>query len=93
MDMFFAYMFVASATPLFLWLEHRKIAITSIPFILIMWTLAVGFLFDGFLFHITESTFVVAVLINVVIAHAAAFILYASPHVANKTKRITETSE
>ncbi|GAF23400.1 MULTISPECIES: spore morphogenesis/germination protein YwcE [Shouchella] len=93
MDMFFAYMFVASATPLFLWLEHRKIAISSIPFILIMWLLAIAFLFEGFLFHITESTFVVAVLVNVVIAHIAAFILYASPLLMSKTKQLTGTSE
>lgn len=58
-----------------------------------MWLLAIAFLFEGFLFHITESTFVVAVLVNVVIAHIAAFILYASPLLMSKTKQLTGTSE
>ncbi len=47
MDLFFAYMFVASATPLFLWLEHRKIAVLSIPFIVVMWLLSIAFLFEA----------------------------------------------
>ncbi|WP_078390965.1 spore morphogenesis/germination protein YwcE [Shouchella patagoniensis] len=93
MDLFFAYMFVASATPLFLWLEHRKIAMLSIPFIVVMWLLSIAFLFEGFMFHINESAFITAFLVNVVIAHIAAFILYASPHIQTKTKQTKETAE
>ncbi|WP_059103473.1 spore morphogenesis/germination protein YwcE [Shouchella shacheensis] len=77
MDLFFAYMFVATATPLFLWLEHRKIAILSIPFIIVMWLLALGFIFEIALF--SEVPFVTAFIVNVVIAHLAAFMLYAYP--------------
>ncbi|GAF13873.1 hypothetical protein JCM19046_4430 [Bacillus sp. JCM 19046] len=93
MDLFFAYMFVASATPLFLWLEHRKIALLSVPFIFVMWALAISFLFEGFMFHISESTFIAGFLINVLIAHVAAFILYASPYYQAKSKKLSETSE
>ncbi|WP_353626326.1 spore morphogenesis/germination protein YwcE [Bacillus sp. JCM 19041] len=45
------------------------------------------------MFHITESAFITAFLVNVVIAHIAAFILYASPHIQTKTKRTKETAE
>ncbi|ALA54982.1 spore morphogenesis/germination protein YwcE [Shouchella clausii] len=93
MDLFFAYMFVASATPLFLWLEHRKIALASIPFIIVMWVLALAHIFDGFLFDLHHSAFVTAFLINVFIAHFAALVLYVYPHLRSKSRRFTQSTE
>lgn len=37
MDMFFAYLLVASATPLFIWLDNKKVALSAIPPIILMW--------------------------------------------------------
>lgn len=36
MDMFFAYLLVASATPLFIWLDNKKVALSAIPPIILM---------------------------------------------------------
>ncbi|SDB91827.1 spore morphogenesis/germination protein YwcE [Shouchella lonarensis] len=89
MDLFFAYMLVASATPLFLWLEHRKIAFMSIPFILIMWGLFASFLME----FTPQTTFVVAFLLNVLIAHVAAFLLYTYPYLQKRKVRTTIRSK
>ncbi|BAB05787.1 spore morphogenesis/germination protein YwcE [Halalkalibacterium halodurans] len=93
MDLFFAYMLVASATPLFLWLEHRKIALTSIPFIIIMWVLALSHMFEGFLFDLHHSVFLTAFFVNVIIAHFAALVLYAYPHIRPKSRTFTESMD
>nr|MDF9460352.1 spore morphogenesis/germination protein YwcE [Bacillus pumilus] len=87
MDMFFAYLCIATATPLFLWLENRKIALASIPPIMIMW------IFFGL--YMTSSlspaghTFMIAFFaINVILAHIAAFLIYGLPFIR---KRFSDT--
>ncbi|MHC8522955.1 spore morphogenesis/germination protein YwcE [Rossellomorea sp. H39__3] len=37
MDVFMVYLFIATATPLFLWIEHRKWAVAHIPFVIALW--------------------------------------------------------
>ncbi|MRX71169.1 spore gernimation protein [Bacillus lacus] len=78
MDMFFAYMMIATATPLFLLPEHKKLAAASIPFISAMWI--TFFMYYGaeasMLFH---TAFLLLFTLNVLMAHFAAFIIFAIP--------------
>ncbi|AGN38354.1 spore morphogenesis/germination protein YwcE [Bacillus sp. GM2] len=86
MDMFFAYLLIASATPLFLWLDNKKVAISSIPPIILMWVF--------FFFYMTSSLsptghslMIVLFILNVVIAHVAAFIIYGLPLIRKHMSR------
>lgn len=36
MDVFFAYLLIGTATPLFLWKENKKLAILQVPLIILM---------------------------------------------------------
>ncbi|MBD1379750.1 spore morphogenesis/germination protein YwcE [Metabacillus arenae] len=78
MDMFFAYALIASATPLFLWTEKRGWALFHLPFIALMWV------FFGI--YLTTDLSVVGYILmfmvfvgNIIFAHVAAFVLWASP--------------
>ncbi|MDA7025302.1 spore morphogenesis/germination protein YwcE [Bacillus sp. CLL-7-23] len=86
MDMFFAYLLIASATPLFLWLDNKKVALSSIPPIMLMW----GFFF----FYMTNrlsptghSLMVVLFILNVIIAHIAAFFIYGLPLIRKHSRQ------
>jgi hypothetical protein len=78
MDMFFAYLMLASATPLFLWLENKKIAISSIPPIILMW-IFFGLYLTSSLSPTGHSLMIALFAINVIVAHIAIFILYGLP--------------
>ncbi|KYC98788.1 hypothetical protein B425_3251 [Bacillus amyloliquefaciens] len=74
MDMFFAYLLVASATPLFIWLDNKKVALSAIPPIILMWVF--------FYFYATSSLsplghtlMIILFAVNVIVAHIAAFII------------------
>ncbi|WP_349408926.1 spore morphogenesis/germination protein YwcE [Pseudalkalibacillus sp. SCS-8] len=86
MSVFLVYLLVATATPLFLWPERKKLAIFQIPFILCMWLYVVLYLsFElSTLVHIILGSIFVA---NVIFAHVAAFLIFKS-HVFDKVKKI-----
>ncbi|WP_170006476.1 spore morphogenesis/germination protein YwcE [Bacillus fonticola] len=78
MDVFVMYLFIATATPLFIWTEHRKLVYLQAPFLIALWT------FIAIYLVIPESTLVLAALWilflgNVVFAHIAAWVLYLYP--------------
>jgi hypothetical protein len=80
------YLFVATATPLFLWIEKRKMALWHLPFLALMWI--------GFILYISnhahpfvEPFFFVLFIGNVIYAHIAAFLLYASPFLQQRKHR------
>ncbi|MCY8023819.1 spore morphogenesis/germination protein YwcE [Bacillus sonorensis] len=86
MDMFFAYLLIASATPLFLWLDNKKVALSSIPPIILMWVF--------FFFYMTSSLtptghslMIALFIINVIIAHIAAFLIYGLPLIKKRMNR------
>ncbi|MDQ0206198.1 spore morphogenesis/germination protein YwcE [Alkalicoccobacillus murimartini] len=89
MGIFFFYMFVASATPLFLWLEHHKIAVASIPGIFLMWILGSIYIISPSIW--IEATFIVTFAVNVMLAHYAAIVLYGMP--LFKQKRLLRNSK
>ncbi|ASB86912.1 spore morphogenesis/germination protein YwcE [Bacillus sonorensis] len=86
MDMFFAYLLIASATPLFIWLDNKKVALSSIPPIILMWVF--------FFFYMTSSLtptghslMIALFIINVIIAHIAAFLIYGLPLIKKRMNR------
>lgn len=84
MDVFFVYLLIVSATPLFLWDQRKNLALLHIPFILLLWvyfgmyaTMDLNMtmhVFGGSLF-----------IINLVFAHVAAYLIYAKPIIKRKT--------
>lgn len=78
MDIFFAYLLIGTATPIFLWLENRKIALLQIPLIALMWTLLGFYLYSNVGLTgqiILGSVFVV----NIIAAHLTVlYVLYTS---------------
>ncbi|WP_198863938.1 spore morphogenesis/germination protein YwcE [Bacillus velezensis] len=83
MDMFFAYLLVASATPLFIWLDNKKVALSAIPPIILMWVF--------FYFYATSSLsplghtlMIILFAVNVIVAHIAAFIIYGLPRLRRR---------
>ncbi len=90
MDVFFVYLLFASATPLFLWVEKRKWAIISIPFVIALW---VGFAFYVTADHLTtmDHTMILTIfIINAIIAHIAALALMVGPLFANKHNHVSQ---
>ena len=89
MDVFFAYLLIATATPLFLWKERRTLAIMHIPVIIAMWVVFISNMNAdfGILGH---TIFMLAFIVNVFIAHMAIFHLFIVPFFAmiKKPKRI-----
>ncbi|WP_433745579.1 spore morphogenesis/germination protein YwcE [Falsibacillus pallidus] len=79
MDVFMVYLFVATATPLFLWAEHKKWAIVHSPFVIALWASFIYYVAVpdmGTLGHIVLWTLFIA---NFLYAHVAAIYLYAAP--------------
>ncbi|MFY4776081.1 spore morphogenesis/germination protein YwcE [Metabacillus sp. RGM 3146] len=78
MDVFVVYLFIITATPLFLWIERRRLAIFHIPFIAGIWAYFILYLTGALdsMNHIILNTFFVA---NVLFAHISAFLIYAYP--------------
>ncbi|TSB45139.1 spore morphogenesis/germination protein YwcE [Alkalicoccobacillus porphyridii] len=79
MGVFFFYMFVASATPLFLWIEYHKIAVASIPGIFAMWILGSIYIISPSWW--LEAWFIFTFAVNVILAHWAAIVLYGMPFI------------
>lgn len=48
MDVFFAYLLIGTATPLFLWNENKKLAILQVPLIILMWTTLILYMYSDF---------------------------------------------
>ncbi|MGD6816449.1 spore morphogenesis/germination protein YwcE [Metabacillus sp. 84] len=78
MDVFVVYLFIATATPLFLWPERKKLALIHIPFIAGMWTYFILYL-SGSLNFIDHFVLNMIFVGNVIFAHIAAFLIYAFP--------------
>ncbi|QDI92677.1 spore gernimation protein [Salicibibacter halophilus] len=78
MGIFFLYLFIASATPLFLWKEKRKLALASLPLLIAMWVLS-GFYVTDSLSSAAHTFFMVLFSFNVLMAHVAAIVLYVKP--------------
>ncbi|MCA0988837.1 spore morphogenesis/germination protein YwcE [Guptibacillus algicola] len=78
MDVFMVYLFVITATPLFLWKDYRKLAYVHIPFIIANWALLI-FYIGGGMTPAANTIFISLFVINVLFAHLAAFLLFALP--------------
>jgi len=77
MDVFFAYLLIGTATPIFLWLENRKIALLQIPLIVLMWTTLILYMYADFgAGHLIFGSIFV---INIIAAHLTVlYVLYTS---------------
>lgn len=78
MGVFALYLFIATATPLFLWTEHRKLVYMQLPFLIALWSTVVLY------FVFPESTLLVVILSalfvgNILFSHYAAFMIYVYP--------------
>ncbi|MBA4493180.1 spore morphogenesis/germination protein YwcE [Paenactinomyces guangxiensis] len=87
MSVFMVYLFVASATPLFLWTERRRLALLHLPFIVAMWVY--------FILYVTTELSVWSHLLfgiifigNIIFAHVAAFLIFASPVLERRHRKI-----
>ncbi|QNG60056.1 spore gernimation protein [Bacillus sp. PAMC26568] len=83
MDVFFVYLLIVSATPLFLWDQRKNLALLHIPFILLLWV------YFGMYatMDLTMAMHVIGVslfVINLVFAHVAAYLIYAKPVIKRK---------
>lgn len=78
MDVFFAYLLIGTATPLFLWNENKKIAILQIPLIALMWASLVLYLYSDF--GMTGQIILGTLFaVNIIIAHLTVlYVLYVS---------------
>lgn len=78
MDVFFAYLLIASASPLFLWKENVKLAIFQIPVVILMWVMFILYIsFDfGMTGHIVFGSFFA---LNVILAHITVFYVFIRP--------------
>lgn len=83
MDVFFVYLLIVSATPLFLWDQRKNLALLHIPFILLLWV------YFG-MYASMDLTMAMHVfglslfVINLVFAHVAAYLIYAKPVLKRK---------
>ncbi|QQK75471.1 spore gernimation protein [Salicibibacter cibarius] len=78
MGVFFLYLFIASATPLFLWKEKRWLALASLPLLIVMWIMS-GFYVANMLTPAAHTFFMILFSFNVLLAHVGAIILYVKP--------------
>ncbi|UOQ45986.1 spore morphogenesis/germination protein YwcE [Halobacillus salinarum] len=75
MDVILVYVLLASMTPLFLWMDHRKLAIVQMPFIVAMWAYFViefGALEVGAFAYRALLTLFAA---NIILAHYAMYLV------------------
>jgi hypothetical protein len=84
MDVFMVYLFVATATPLFLWNDSRKLALWQTPFIALLWTYVVLYMTNDSLSLFVHSFFITVFIANVVFAHYAAYIVWGRPYLAKR---------
>lgn len=78
MDVFFAYLLMASATPLFLWKENTKLAIFQIPVIVAMWVMFFLYISNDYTMA-GHLMFGAIFALNVILAHATMFYVFALP--------------
>ncbi|MGP1909462.1 spore morphogenesis/germination protein YwcE [Metabacillus sp. JX24] len=83
MDVFFVYLLIVSATPLFLWDQRKSLALLHIPFILMLWVYFGMFatMELAMPLHIIGGSLF---LVNLVFAHIAAYLIYAKPILKRK---------
>lgn len=86
MSIFMIYLFVATATPLFLWIEKRKMALWHLPFLVLMWVAFILYISNG-ANPFVQLFFFVLFIGNVIFAHIAAFLLYAAPFFEHRKYR------
>lgn len=78
MDVFFAYLLIATSTPLFLWKERRTLAIMHIPVVIAMWAVFIANMNADFGI-VGDTIFILAFVLNVFIAHMTVFHLFVVP--------------
>lgn len=83
MDVFFVYLLIVSATPLFLWDQRKNLALLHIPFILLLWVYF-GMYATMDLSMAMHVLGVSLFVINLVFAHVAAYLIYAKPVIKRK---------
>lgn len=85
MDVFFVYLLIVSATPLFLWDQRKSLALLHIPFILLLWVyFGMYATMDlNMAMHVFGGSMFV---INLVFAHVAAYLIYAKPVLKRKAE-------
>jgi hypothetical protein len=83
MDVFVLYLFIATATPLFLWTESKKMAIMQMPFIAVIWLYMILYLAKVDLSPMMHTVFISIFVANVIFAHIAAIMIYA-PYIKKK---------
>jgi hypothetical protein len=84
MDVFMVYLFVATATPLFLWNDSRKLALLQVPFIALLWTYVVLFMANSQLNLFVHAFFITVFIANVFFAHYAAYVVWGRPYLAKR---------
>ncbi|MDQ0230803.1 spore morphogenesis/germination protein YwcE [Metabacillus malikii] len=90
MDVFFAYLLIASASPLFLWKEHIKLAIFQIPVIVAMWIMFTLYISNdyGMAGHLMFGGLFA---LNVILAHVTVFYVFVIPffkHLKNSRRLV-----
>jgi Spore morphogenesis and germination YwcE len=78
MDVFFAYLLIATSTPLFLWKERRTLAIMHIPVVIAMWAVFIANMNADY-GMVGHTIFILAFVLNVFIAHMTIFHLFVVP--------------
>ena len=78
MSIFLSYLFVATATPLFLWIEKRNWAPWQMPFLILLWVFF-GLYISTDLSLAARTLFIILFIGNVLFAHIAAFSLWVPP--------------
>ncbi|MFC7373557.1 spore morphogenesis/germination protein YwcE [Fictibacillus iocasae] len=84
MDVFVLYLFIATATPLFLWTESKKMAIMQMPFIAVIWLYAILHMTNADLSPMMHTMFISIFVANVIFAHIAAVLIFAGPYFKKK---------
>ncbi|KMM36487.1 spore morphogenesis/germination protein YwcE [Guptibacillus hwajinpoensis] len=94
MDVYMVYLFVITATPLFLWQDYRKLALAHIPFIVTIWALLI-FYIGGGMTPAAHTLFISLFVINVLFAHLAAYLIFARPFLKERSlaKKMSPTKE
>ncbi|MDR0139030.1 spore morphogenesis/germination protein YwcE [Metabacillus idriensis] len=85
MDVFFVYLLIVSATPLFLWDQRKNLALLHIPFILLLW----GYFGMYATMDLSMAMHVLGgslFFINLIFAHVAAYLIYAKPILKRKAE-------
>ncbi|MCA0993099.1 spore morphogenesis/germination protein YwcE [Pseudalkalibacillus hwajinpoensis] len=94
MDVYMVYLFVITATPLFLWQDYKKLAFVHMPFIVAIWALLI-FYIGGGMTPVAHTLFITLFAINVLFAHIAAYLIFARPFLKERqlAKKMPQTEE